>query len=452
MIGKKLISTLFIPATLIVTLSTPTIQAANEDTVKSYIEDYYVDEVDPSLLEQDLDTIFDQLDPYSTYFTKDEYQTFKDSINQKFVGIGVGIEKVEEGILLNRVFEDSPAKQAGLHSGDIILSADGTSLKEKSIEEAVTYIKGEEGTSVDLTVLQDAELNDVTVQRKQIQLPSVEGERLGGNIGYVQLYTFSQKTASELNDVASDLEGVEQWIIDVRNNPGGYLTASQQVLGFFPSVSNAIIAEYRNSELTFNSIQQDYAFDKPVSLLVNENSASASEIVAGALQDNDAATLYGTTTFGKGLLQELLTLPDGGAVKLSTARFFTPDHNKIQDVGIKPDINSEQPLADAHRVALVESNDYKTFEEDRVSPSKTFEIQLSSPVKAQSVKSSVELIELGGKKVEFSLTSEDEDTLLLDPKDDLSSDKDYMIMIHPGWENNDGKTSNQGVMQPVDVE
>ncbi|QHE53614.1 S41 family peptidase [Pontibacillus sp. HMF3514] len=452
MIGKKLKLNLFILATLIVSLSTPPVQAANEDTVKSYIEDYYVDKVDPSLLEKDLDTIFDQLDPYSTYFTKDEYQTFKDSINQKFVGIGVGIEKVEEGILLNRVFEDSPAKQAGLHSGDIILSADGTSLKGKSIEEAVTYIKGEAGTSVDLTVLQGEELNDVTVQRKEIQLPSVEGERLGGNIGYVQLYTFSHKTAAELNDVASELDGVDQWIIDVRNNPGGYLKASQQVLGFFPNVSNAIIAEFRNSNLSYEPIEQDYTFKEPVSLLINENSASASEIVAGALQDYDSATLYGTTTFGKGLLQELLSLPDGGAVKLSTARFFTPNHNKIQDVGIKPDINSEQPLADAHRVALVESNDYKTFEKDQVSPTKTFEIQLSSPVKAQSVESSIELIELGGDKVEFNLTSEDEDTLLLDPKSELSPDRDYMIMIHPGWENKNGKTSTQGVIQPVDVE
>jgi len=452
MIGKKLLSGLFILATLLVSFTTSPVHAANEDTVKSYIEKYYVDEVESTLLEKDLDTIFEQLDPYSTYFTKEEYKTFKDSINQKFVGIGVGIEKVEKGILLNQVFEDSPAKEAGLQSGDIILSADGTSLQGQSIEKAVTYIKGEAGTSVDLTVLRGTEKNKFTVKRQEIQLPSVEGKRLGGDVGYVQLYTFSQQTATEINEVVSELDDVDHWIMDVRNNPGGYLTASQQVLGFFPNIPTALIAEYRSNSLTYAPLQQDYTFAEPVSLLMNENSASASEIVAGALQDADAATLYGSTTFGKGLLQELLTLPDGGAVKLSTARFFTPDHNKIQDVGIKPDIESEQPLQDAHRDALEEAHDYKTFKEDQVTPTKTFEIQLSSPAKASSVESSIDLIELGGKEVEFSLTSEDEDTLLLNPEGDLSSGQDYMLMIHPGWENTNGTASTKGVMQPIYVQ
>lgn len=452
MIGKKLIASLFIPATLFASVSTSTVQAADEDTVKSYIEQFYVDEVDSSLLEKDLDTVFDELDPYSTYFTKEEYQTFKDSINQKFVGIGVSIKKVEDGILLNQVFQDSPAKEAGLHAGDIILSAGGTSLEDKSIEEAVTYIKGEEGTTVELTVLQDSEEKKFTVKRQAIQLPSVEGERLGGDVGYIQLYTFSQETTNEVNEVVQNMGDVDQWILDVRNNPGGYLTASQQVLGFFENIPTALIAEYRSRTLTYEPLQQDYTFQEPVSLLMNENSASASEIVAGALQDYDAATLYGSTTFGKGLLQELLTLPDGGAVKLSTARFFTPDQNTIQDTGIQPDIESEEPLIEAHRDALEEKHQYQTFEQDDVSTSKTFEIHLSSEVETEAIESSIELIELGGDEIEFTLTSEDEDTLLLDPENDLSAEQDYMLMVHPGWEDNDGKTATKGVMQPVHVQ
>jgi len=452
--GKKLIAGLFIPFLLLFVSSVPSLHAANEDTIKSYIQNYYVDEVDPSLLEQDLDSIFEQLDPYSTYFTKEEYQTFKDNINQEFVGIGVGVKKVNKGIYLNQVFEDSPAKEAGLKVGDIIISADGTSLLNKSTEQSIGHIKGEAGTSVELEVLRDSEIKSYTVKREQIQLPSVEGQMLGGDIGYLQIYTFSQVTSSELLEEASNLDNPKEWIIDVRNNPGGYLTASQEVLGTFPDVTKALVAEFRSKSIEYDpENQKEFKFENPVSLLMNENSASASEILAGALQDQDAATLYGSTTFGKGLLQELIMLPEGGAVKLSTAEFFTPDHNTIQGEGIQPDIESEEPLTDAHKDALEDTNNYyQTFEQDTVSPSKTFEINLSSEIDTDAIESSIHLIELGGNEVDFTLTSEDEDTLLLDPESTLTSDGDYMLMIHPGWEDIDGKTAAQGVMQPVHVE
>ncbi|MYL33953.1 PDZ domain-containing protein [Pontibacillus yanchengensis] len=444
---------LLAPLSLALSIVIPTAQAADEETIKEIIKEKYVDELDEDTLKQDVSTILDGLDPYSTYFTKEEFQSFNDSLNQNMVGIGVSLSKEKDSIILQKVFPETPASEAELSAGDVLISVDGTLVADKSVSETIELLKGVTSSTFDVTVKPpEGQQKTVSVTRRNIQLPSITSERLGGNIGYLQLHTFAEDTGKELQQAATKYEDVEHWIIDMQNNPGGYVSTAREVVGAFPNVPTALVAEYRDSTITYAAQKQDKQLTEPISLLINENSASASEIVAGALQDYDAATLYGETTYGKGLLQELMVLPDESALKLTTARFFTPQHNPIQNKGITPDIQTEEPLTKAHLDALNEQYSYKTFEEDTVSASKTFEINVSMATSKEAILDSIHLFELGHKEVDFTLTSSDKDTFLLNPTKNLQTGKDYMLMIHPGWKSNDGIASEKGIMQPVDVE
>ncbi|KGP71749.1 S41 family peptidase [Pontibacillus yanchengensis] len=449
---KNKVIALLAPLSLAFSIFTPTTEAADDDEIKKIIQKNYVDELDEETLNQDVSTILKGLDPYSTYYTKEEFQSFKDSLNQKMVGIGVSLAKEQDSIILQKVFPDTPASEAGLTSGDVLISVDSTQVADKSVSETIELLKEIQSSTFDVTV-QPAEgkQKTVSVTRKDIQLPSITSERLGGDIGYLQIHTFAENTGKELQEAASKYEDMEHWILDVQNNPGGYVSAAQEVVGAFPNVPTAFIAEYRDSTVTFAALQQDKQLTEPISLLINKNSASASEIVAGALQDNDAATLYGETTYGKGLLQDLMVLPDQSALKLTTARFFTPKHNVIQSEGIKPDIKTDEPLTEAHLDALNEQYSYQTFDEDTVSASKTFEINVSMATSKEAILDSIHLFELGNKEVDFTLTSSDNNTFLLDPTENLQAGKEYMLMIHPGWKSNEGIASEQGVMQPIDI-
>lgn len=447
----RMIIALLISFTSFTLLPTTIDAVENEKEIKDYIKNEYVDEIEPELLEKDLTTIFESLDPYSTYFTKEELERFNDSINQKFVGIGVSVEVHDEGILITQVFPGSPAEEAGIQAGDIILSADGISLKGKDSQSAITYITGAAGTSVSLEVKQQEQTKTISLTREKIQLPAVTGEKLGGDIGYIRLNTFSPQTFLQLRSVSKEMDDVNHWILDVRNNPGGYLSAAQQVLGVFPDVKTAMHAEFRDMDFTYKAQNLFYKLEEPASLLINENSASASEIVAGSLQDYNAATLYGTTTYGKGLMQQVKQFADGSGVKLSTARFFTPDYNVINSKGISPDVETSTPLEDAHTDAL-EQFKYQTFDEDTVDTDKTFVIHTNFPVTPSEFKESIHFFKLGGSDLPFTITAEDEDTFMLDPKEDLEVDSEYTLMIHPGWTSTSGETSEKGVIQPITVE
>ncbi|KGP91503.1 hypothetical protein N780_19535 [Pontibacillus chungwhensis BH030062] len=428
-----------------------TIQAnSNEEEIKEYIKNEYVDELDPTLLEQDLTTIFDHLDVYSTYFSKEELRDFKNRINRKYVGIGISVEAHEEGLQVSEVYKHTPAEKAGIKVGTIILSVNGTLLERKNLEQSITYLSGEPGSSLTITVLQDSKTKTLTLTREEIQLPAVTGKRIGGETGYLKIHMFSSSTLTELERLSQSMGNVSHWIIDLRNNPGGYLTAAQQVLGVFPGVETAMHAQFRDTTYQYSASDLTYKLDQSASLLINENSASASEIVAGSLKDYKAATLYGETTFGKGLMQELKEFSDGSGVKLSIARFFTPQHNTINEVGIEPDIPTSTPLLDAHSEALKELR-YDRFNELTVDPDKTFTINTNTSVIMEELQDAIHLFPLGGSDLPFTLNKEDDGTFVLDPDQDLELNQKYRLLIEPGWRGTNGVASTKGIMQPISI-
>lgn len=450
---RRIITILLLTLITISSLFSPNIYANTQNSIEEYINNYYVDDVDSSVFEQSTEEIFESLDPYSTYFSENELDSFFNSIDQSFVGIGVSIENVEQGILIQTVFPNSPAEKSGIEIGDIITDVDGTSIVGFDTSKAISLIKGKENTKVELKLLRKGTRITKEVIRERIILPTVTGEKLAGDIGYLQILSFNDQTISEMNEAISQLTNVEHWILDVRNNPGGYLHAAQRLLGFFYGVEIAIMSEEKNGTIAYSVQNQPYKFKEPVDLLINEYSASASEIVAGALKDYNAATLYGTTTFGKGLMQKIYPLPEGGAVKLSTARFFTPQYNEIQDVGIKPNIETRTPLSDSHYHALQDLNKvYRTLSPmNQVNPNKVFNINLNMPANINSLREKVDLIELGGNKVNFELTHNNDTTYQLKPISPLISGSDYAIMIHPGWQNTETVQSEIGIIMHISV-
>ncbi|QSS99633.1 S41 family peptidase [Pontibacillus sp. ALD_SL1] len=422
----------------------------NEEEMKEYIKNEYVDELDPTLLEHDLPTILNHLDVYSTYFSKEELRDFKNRINRKYVGIGIAVAAHDEGLQVSEVYKHTPAEKAGIKVGTIILSVNGIILKREDLEQSIAHLSGEPDSTLTITVLQDSKTKTLTLTREEIQLPAVTGKRIGGKTGYLKIHMFSSSTLAELERLSQSMGNVSHWIIDLRNNPGGYLTAAQQVLGLFPSVKTAMHAQFRDNTYQYSASDLTYKLDHPTSLLINENSASASEIVAGALKDYKAATLYGETTFGKGLMQELKEFSDGSGVKLSIARFFTPQHNTINEVGVEPDIPTSTPLLDAHSEALKELS-YDRFNKLSVDRDKTFTINTNTSVNMEELQAAIHLFPLGGTDLPFTLNQEDADTFVLDPDQDLELNQTYRLLIEPGWRGTNGISSTKGILQPISV-
>ncbi|WLR50634.1 S41 family peptidase [Bacillus tianshenii] len=416
-----------------------TASAADIDEIRSLIEENYVDEVSESVIDQtEIDTILQGLDPYSTYFTQEEYEQFQSSINRNYTGIGVVVSEAEEGIALVSLFDESPAKAAGLQSGDIIIEADGHSLKGKPAEKATMLIQGLPGTKVNLKVYRPSSEKtfDVQVNRAEIHMPVVEVEKLSGNIGYIALYSFSENAPDKMKEAIQSLQGVDGWIVDLRDNGGGYLKSAQKVAGFFPGVKNSLIVESRDrQQLTYPSEAQTIQLSKPVALLINQSSASASEIVAGAVQDYGAATLYGQTTYGKGLAQTLFNVESGGMLKLSVARFYTPEGNVIHEKGIQPDVKTteEQTLFAAHQALLLATEGDVVQQDSAKRPRyPVFTLQVKNPYDVAKLMEQIKLNELGGDQVPLHVHPVSFTTFKISPQQALKSNGSYLLTIGSG--------------------
>lgn len=365
-------------AIIVVLLLVPsTIFAETTDEVRKYLELYYVDELPQSTLEKEnIDDMMKELDPYSSYMTEEEYQGFIDSIERSaYSGIGVAINESEFGLEIISVFPNSPAEKAEIEVGDHITEVEGESIAGVPTELIISKIRGEAGTSVNLTIYRpstgEEEVKEVT--RENVKLPTVEHSVLRGDIGYVRLHSFNDSAVEEMKKAIQELSGVKGWIVDLRDNPGGYLGASQEVAGLFPNVNQALITESKNGNRTvYNAILQEIQFEGPIHLLINEYSASASEILAAAVKDQQGATVYGQTSFGKGSVQNVITLENGDALKITTARFYSPDGNAIHEVGVAPHVQTpvhfeiEYALKDlllAHEQKFKDSSRYEWAEE-----------------------------------------------------------------------------------------
>lgn len=333
--------------------------------IETLVQNYYLNDIDTEQVENYLykGMIAGLDDAYAAYYTKDEYQSMLDSTSGSYFGIGVEMsQNMTTGIItIIRVFEGSPAEEAGLLPGDLIYKVADEEVTGQDLTKVVSMVKGAEGTTVSISVARDGESDYLTmeVERRTIEISTVDHRMLDGNIGYISVASFDDVTVNQFLDALDDLEnqGETALIIDLRNNGGGLVNSACSMLDRLLPEGLIVYTEdkYGNRE-EMRSDAENY-FDKPMVLLVNGNSASASEIFAGAIKDYDIGTLVGTQTFGKGIVQKVYPLKDGTAVKLTVSKYYTPNGNNIHGVGITPDVEVELDSAVANEVVIPEEKD-----------------------------------------------------------------------------------------------
>lgn len=314
--------------------------------VLSLIKKNYVDEIkdDKDLIYGAIKGMLSSLDPHSSFMSPEIYREMQIGTKGEFGGLGIQIA-IKDGVLtIIAPIEDTPAYRAGVKAGDKIIKINGESTKNISLHDAVTRLRGPKGSSVTITIVRKEleEPKDFTIIRDIIKIKSVKSKVIDDKIGYVKLLQFQEKTSVELQKAMKTLEkeGINAFILDLRNNPGGLLNVSIDVASqFLPSEKLVVYIKGKSGErIEYNTRNSRPKYEYPMIVLVNEGSASASEIVAGALQDWDKAVVLGTQTFGKGSVQTVIPLSDGSGLKLTTARYYTPKGRSIQATGIKPDI------------------------------------------------------------------------------------------------------------------
>lgn len=282
-------------------------------------------------------------DPYTEYMTKEEMEEFSQDVMGNFTGIGIYLTKDIEknAVIVISPIKDTPAHKAGILPGDIITKVDGVSYTGEELTEASNKIKGEIGTSVKLEILRDGKTMEFEVTREHIKINHVESKVLENNIGYIEFNSFDEGCSKEFKEKLEELKGknITALVIDIRNNGGGLVTEALDIADFIVEKdATLLITTDKKGKEEITKAKNDPMINMPVVLLTNSSSASASEILAGALKDNGKATIVGEKTYGKGVIQELLTLTDGSGLKITTNEYFTPNRNKINKVGITPDI------------------------------------------------------------------------------------------------------------------
>lgn len=314
------------------------------------INQYYVGEIDRDKLEQGIYKGFvaGVGDPYTTYYTPDEFAKFMEKSSGTYAGIGVQmtVDQTDNTITVTEVFPGSPAEKAGMLTKDKIIGAEGKELTGDDFEEAPKIIKGEEGTAVVVTIYRPSENKtyDLDITRENVVYPSIEYKMMDNNIGYIQIRSFEEPTYEQFKAALTEIEskGAEGLVIDLRNNSGGLLHITEDIVDEL--IPEGVIVSTKDNQGEVKTAYADDEYtDIPIAVLVNEQSASASEVLSGALKDHNRATLVGTTTFGKGIVQSIMPLTDGSALKVTTSQYFTPSGVCIQGTGIKPHYRVELP-------------------------------------------------------------------------------------------------------------
>ena len=312
---------------------------------RSELEKKYIGEInDEELIEGAVKGYVDALgDPYTTYYTKKEMKTIMEETNGNFVGIGVYMTKDLEknAILIIKPIENSPAEKAGILPGDLITKVDYVEYTGDKLEEASNKIRGEEGTKVKLEIYRNGETKTFELTRTKVVVSHVTTKVLNNDIGYIAISDFEGECASEFETKYKQLEkqGIKKLIIDIRNNGGGIVDEALKIANMLVDKdSTLLITKDKSDKEEVTKATEKPIINIPTVVLVNEYSASASEILAGALKDNGKATLVGTKTYGKGIIQELHQLSDGSGLKITVSEYYTPNHNAIHKIGITPDV------------------------------------------------------------------------------------------------------------------
>jgi carboxyl-terminal processing protease len=335
--------------------------------VFSQIRRNYVVEVDDrTLLHAAINGMLSKLDPHSSYLPADEYKQLDDSAHGRYSGIGVDVGIQGQKIVIRRVIVPSPADRGGINPGDVITAIDGNPVKGRLLQGAIDEIKGEPGSAVTITILppdSDGKERKVELIREYVNIPTMSFKLLDQQYGYFRISFFHKDAATNLEEA---LESIRQdgivlrgLIIDLRNNPGGVLQPAVEMADGFLDEGVIVSTRGRNAtmQMEFSASEGEWLPGVPLIVLVDRGSASASEVLAGALQDNGRALIVGERTFGKGSVQSVLPLRNGSGVKLTTARYYTPSGRSIQAKGILPDLVIEQ-------VEIVDANDQRLREAD----------------------------------------------------------------------------------------
>lgn len=334
------------------------------------IRNAYVEPVDDkTLLQYAIDGMLSNLDPHSDYLLPEDFSELQEHTTGKFGGLGIEVG-IEEGLIkVVSPIDDTPAEKAGIKAGDFIVSLDGEPVREMSLTNAIDKMRGEPGTDIELSIRREGEkeILEFVLTRAEIKVASVRGKDLGDGIGYLRITQFQDKTGPEivkeitkLQQKATESDGeLNGLVLDLRNNPGGVLDAAVEVSDAFLTSGLIVYTEGRISESDFRySANELTAAPKiPLIVLINGGSASASEIVAGALQDHKRAVIVGTQSFGKGSVQSVLPIAGDKAIKLTTARYFTPNGRSIQAQGIHPDVFVEQSEVTTYEQSYYKESD-----------------------------------------------------------------------------------------------
>ncbi len=334
------------------TLSQDTDAISNKiEKVKRKLEEYYIGDFDTNkMIETAVKGYVEGVgDEYTEYLTLDEYDDLLISVTGDYVGIGIYMYQNNDGnIVVLSPMENSPAEEAGLEAGDIIVSINGEKCTEMDLNIAASKIKGEKGSTVELEIIRNNETIKKTVERRNVEIKDSTSRVIDGNIGYIGLSTFDEGCAKNIENYLEEFKGqnINSVIIDLRNNTGGIVTEAIDFAELFVKKGDVIMRSYNKTDKeTVYKSSSKKTVDMKVVLLVNEYSASATEIVTAALKDNNLATVVGTKTYGKGVMQEVLPMFNGtSALKVTVEEFKTPNGDKINKVGITPDIEVEDDL------------------------------------------------------------------------------------------------------------
>lgn len=313
------------------------------------IELYYYEDIDTEELTAGLyKGLFEGLgDPYSVYYTKAEYESMMASTSGTYYGIGAVLSQDVKTMQVTvlHVYKDSPAANAGLKDGDIIMQVGDIEATSMELSELVTHIRGDKGTTVHMEVYREGkeDVLEFDIERNKVEVPTVEYEMLEDFVGYIQITEFSEPTEEQFMTAVNALQeqGMKAMIVDLRDNPGGYLSAVTDILDDILPKGITVYTEDKYGQRQTYTSDDEHKMEIPMTVLINGNSASASEIFAGAIKDYEYGTLVGTKSFGKGIVQTVKQLNDGSAIKLTTAKYYTPKGNYIHEKGIEPDVELE---------------------------------------------------------------------------------------------------------------
>ena len=316
--------------------------------LETYIRGYYIDEIDEKQLEDYLyyGLVAGMGDPYAAYYNEEETKSLVDSSSGNYCGIGaVFSQNLMTGIItVSKVYEDCPSFEAGMLPGDILYMVEGEEVTGMDLTTVVSKIKGEEGTEVTISMLRGEEVLDFTMKRQVIEVPTIEHEMLADQIGYIMISEFDGVTSAQFETALMELkqEGMKKLIIDLRNNGGGSVDAVSKIADLLLPEGLIVKTVYNDGKELERTSDASWV-EVPMAVLINGASASASEILSGALQDYKVATIVGTQSYGKGVVQSTLDLQDGTALRVTSAKYYTPNGNNIHGVGITPDVEIDLP-------------------------------------------------------------------------------------------------------------